>query len=124
MTAEEIIERVNELEPSEYSETQLLEWLSDLDGRVWQEVILTHERDEGDERESFTGHSADSEELLIPWPYGREIYEKYLLAKIAEENGETDRYNQQAILYNNAWQQWTNIYNRTHRPLGRRTLLV
>ena len=122
MTAGEIITKVDALEPNQYTLPQKLEWLSDLDGRVWLEIILTHERDEDDQREDFTGHTADTDELLIPWPYGREIYENYLQAKIAEENGETDRYNQQAILYNAAWQAYANAYNRSHRPAGRRTL--
>ena len=115
MKARELIERVRRLEESSYSDEQMLEWLSDLDGRVWNELMETHE---GAPEESFEGHTTGESELLIPWPYGREIYEAAMLAKIAEHNGETERYNQQAALFNARYAAYENQYNRTHLPAG------
>lgn len=38
----DVITAVQELEPSQYSTQRMIEWLSDLDGEIWNEVVLTH----------------------------------------------------------------------------------
>lgn len=38
----DILSVVQELEPSQYEEAQMIEWLSTLDGEIWDEVVLTH----------------------------------------------------------------------------------
>lgn len=43
MTCGDIIARVDELEPNQYSTTLKLYWLSILDGQMIQELLLTHE---------------------------------------------------------------------------------
>ena len=43
MKAIDIIERVDLLEPNDYSPEQKLHWLSSLDGKIFREVIKTHE---------------------------------------------------------------------------------
>ena len=121
MKAADIIKSVNETDPSAYSNQRLLEWLSELDGQIWAEVIQTHE---GAPEEAFTGHSSENSEMLAPWPYGKSLYENYLKARIAEENAETERYNQCAALYGTALQEYRNWYNRTHRPLGRGSIRI
>lgn len=42
MTAGDIISKVDMLEPNQYDTTQKLEWLSTLDGKIINEVLLTH----------------------------------------------------------------------------------
>ena len=43
MKAIDMIERVDLLEPNDYSPEQKLHWLSSLDGKVFRELIETHE---------------------------------------------------------------------------------
>ena len=35
-------------------------------------------------------------------------------------NGEYDKYNNSAEMYNTAWQAYANYYNRNHMPKGQR----
>ena len=69
----------------------------------------------------FRGYDGETEigttELLIPFPYD-ELYLRYLLMRIDLENGELDRYNNEAAQFNRLWQSYAGQYCRTHRPLG------
>ena len=113
MKAMDIIERVDLMEPNDYSPEQKLHWLSNLDGKIYREVIKTHE----DAFIAWAGeYQTGEEELIIGAPYGEDIYYYYLQAMIAAENGETQRYNKRMTMFNSCYQQWTNWYNRVHMP--------
>ena len=112
----DIIERLDLLEPNDYSPEQKLRWLWSLDGRIYREVIQTHE----DVWTPFPDeYESGEEELLVGEPYGEDLYYYYLQAMVAAENGETQRYNKRMTLFNSAWQGWVNWYNRSHRPRRR-----
>ena len=127
MTVNDIIALVDLKEPNNYSPEEKIKWLSDLDGKIFKEVILTHAHG----NEEFTPYNIhaldpvpegqtppDPEDLLIEAPYGEDIYVHYLIARIAAGNAEVSRYNQQIAMYNAAYSQWWNHYNTTHHPLG------
>ena len=88
---------------------------SDLDGKVFRELIETHEDAQTDTLPVYAG---GDEELLVGAPYGEDLYYYYLQAMIAAENSETESYEQLRLLYNSALQQFGDWYNRSHRPLG------
>ena len=113
MKAMEVIERVDLLEPNDYSPEQKLHWLSTLDGKAFRELVETHE---GAEITELPVYVNGGEELLIGAPYGEDVYYYYLQAMIAAENGETQRYNKRMTMFNAAYQEWTDFYNRTHKP--------
>ena len=116
MKAMDIIERLDLLEPNDYSPEQKLHWLCSLDGRIYREVIQTHE----DVWNSFpAAYESGDEELLVGDPYGEDLYYYYLQAMVAAENGETQRYNKRMTLFNSAYQGWANWYNRSHKPRQR-----
>ena len=113
----DIIERLDLLEPNDYSAEQKLHWRCSLDGRIYREVIQTHE----DIWSPFPDcYESGDEELLVSEPYGEDLYYYYLQAMVAAENGETQRYNKRMTLFNSAYQGWANWYNRTHQPRRRR----
>ena len=109
----DIIYRVDDLEPNQYRIDQKMKWLSLLDGQIFEEIIKTHEEPV---REVFLPYDNHDEELLVPYPYGEELYSWYLQAMIAAENAESDKYDQMMSMYNSVFIQFTNWYNRTHRP--------
>lgn len=113
MTVNDIISIIDQKEPNSYTAEEKVRWLSDLDGKIFNEVILTHEHDEVE----FTPYADGSETLLIGAPYGEDIYVHYLIARIAAGNAEVSRYNQQIGMYNAAYSQWWNKYNSTVTPL-------
>ena len=113
MKAIDMIERVDLLEPNDYSPEQKLHWLQSLDGRIFRELVETHEQAE---TESLPAYVSGDEELLIGEPYGEDLYYYYLQAMIAAENSETQRYNKRMTLFNSAYTAFSAWYVRTHRP--------
>ncbi len=113
MKAMEVIERVDLLEPNDYSPEQKLHWLSTLDGKIFRELVETHEDAAVTELPAYVN---GGEELIVGAPYGEDVYYYYLQAMIAAENSETQRYNKRMTMFNAAYQAWTDFYNRTHRP--------
>ena len=118
MTAMEIIDELDAQEPNIFETEQKLRWLSTLDGQIYDELVKTHH---GRVFASFPYESGD-EELLVPFPYGEDIYINYLLAKLHSATGETKRYVNAMQLYNQAYLNYAHEYNRTHMPrkAGRR----
>ena len=122
MTCADVIAEADRNEPNQFDLLQKLRWLSTLDGRVIDEVIMTHRRAENETMISSGTcslppyHDAGCT-LLIADPYGSEIYCSYLQMMIAKENAERARYNDERAAFLSAWQQYCDWYNRTHRPL-------
>ena len=120
MTIQGAITNVDRLKPNQYTDTMKVKWLSKLDGQIYKEVFLTHE---GNEVEVFNGYDDAGQDtvLLVPYPFDEDIYTYFLQAQIDKENGEMGKYNQNITLYNNAYRNFQNDYNRTHMPLPKGT---
>lgn len=135
MTINQILALVDEINTNSYDTKVKIDWLSKLDGRVFNDVILTHEHDlvpensesEDDETEevnlvepTFSGYANASldTELLIPDTYS-DVYRDYLMSMIAYSNGETERYQNSMIMFNSNYQEYLDWYNRTHMPIGK-----
>ena len=116
MKAIEVITEVNDLSPNQYENDLKLKWLRDLDEKIFNELIETHE-DEAT-RESFEAADYEDTEvvLLIPEPYARDAYTAYLRSKIAQADAETERYNLYASVFNSEYAQFAAWYNRTTPP--------
>lgn len=118
MKIQEAIEKTDELMPNQYTTAQKVSWLSTLDGKIWHEVIMTHH---GHQMEwyPFEGYNDDEAELLVPVPYADDVYGWYLKSRIALENNEVSKYDQYSAMFNQAYEDFTAFYNRTHPPITR-----
>lgn len=117
MTIADLLAEVDEIKPSTYDDAIKIKWISEIDGKIFKEVISTHEKDE-DTKEEFNGYtSADmNEELLVDFPYDA-LYRHYLFAMIDYSNGETDRYVNSMTMFNTAYKDYIEYFNRTHLPI-------
>lgn len=115
MTAGEIIAAADALRPNMYDMQRKLKWLQRLDGQVRRELLKTHEGDTDEEERPYD----ESRELLVPFPYGEELYLAYIFAQIDLNNAEMQKYNQSAALCAAAWRQYADSINRERRPLGK-----
>ena len=118
MRIDEIIAKVDDLSPNQYTVEQKIGWLSSLDGQIFDDVILTHDG-AGMAFYPPEGYDTDECELIVQAPFAEDLYVYYLLSRIAEFNSETAKYNQYAARYNAAYNEWTGWYNHTHRPITR-----
>lgn len=65
----------------------------------------------------FKGYNEETNmdtELIAKEPY-TDLYKFYLISMINLYNEEYDRYQNAAMLFNNAYQDYANYYNRTHK---------
>ena len=115
----EAINRIDSLKRNTYTESDKVEWLSRLDAMVKKNIIDTHEGDEV----SFKGYDDSTDiqktELLIPTPYD-EVYLRWMEAQIDYHNGEYDKYNNAIEMFTTAYEGYSNYYNRTHMPKGKK----
>lgn len=114
MKATEAMFLADQTRPNEYEPELKLRWLSALDGQVRAELLDAHEQ-EDEVRPAPGPEPAPEEELLIPWPWD-DIYVRYLVMRIDLENGELDRYNNDAAAFNRIYRSYACHYVQHHRP--------
>lgn len=115
MTIHEAIVRVDTVKPNRFKEEQKVAWLKNLEGQIFNELVLTHEHPP---MLITTGSDDETErQLVAPHPYD-EVYVLYLQSQIDLNNMEIAKYNNSKTLYNNAYQTLVDYWNRTYMPVG------
>ena len=117
MTIIECLDKIDELKPNNYEKNEKIKWLSTLDGLIYNNIIKTHEGSEGVEFNGYDVETPLETKLLVSAPYD-DVYIKWLEAQIDYANGETGKYNNALIAYNDAFSSFERHYNRTHMPKG------
>jgi len=122
MTINDAITEVDTIKPNQYPDELKVRWLSVLEGKIIDEIILTHQLAEVVE---FNGYSIDDmeTELIVPDTYA-DVYIYYLMAMIDATNNEGTRYSSSMQQFNSAWQDFANYYNRNNMPIGKPLDLV
>lgn len=115
MTISGAIDNVDRLKPNGFSDDEKIGWLSELDARIWAEIIQTHEGAEDRTWEPYTEDTDRDTVLLAYAPYDP-VYRYWLEAQIDLYNMELDKYNNSTALFNAAYQDFAGAYNRTHMP--------
>lgn len=134
MTAQQAIERANSFKQGNTaSDEQKLEWLTELDGMVYDECVLTHLHPlpvHGRTSRWWTVEDGKwvfapapvyttenvNDELIAEKPYN-EFYVYWLMAKIDLHSQDLNRYNNDYAQFETAYQQFKNRYHRTHRSV-------
>ena len=116
MTIGEAIERIDRLKENQYEKEDKVKWLSDLDKSLIDIVFSKHEDSEVEYSPYEESENADEIVLLVPDPYS-ELYISLLNYKIDYFNGEYERFNNAAMMYNLQLQDFMNYWNREHKPL-------
>lgn len=113
MLIAEAIETADRLKPNAYSREEKVKWLSDIDMQIYREIILTHEG----EMEDFIGYDGETDiestRLIAPPPYD-ELYIHGLKRQIDLNNEEYAKYNNDCLLFNSAYTNFYDWYNREH----------
>lgn len=113
MTIQQAIERVNEMRAGNSSSDEIkIIWLSELDGMIYNDVILKHKGNEGVVKPVYTAENTLAELIAEP-PYDV-LYVYYLMAQIDLAASEINKYNASVQLYNSALTNYKNHYRRNH----------
>ena len=119
MTIIEAINRIDAVNPNNYSQPEKVAWLSTLDGVIKKEIIDTHEGAEAVAFNGYTDETPVDTELLVSAPYD-EVYLFWLQSKIDYWNGEMGKYNNSISMYNAAYANFEKAYNREHKPISKK----
>ncbi len=115
----EAITLIDTQKPNTYSVAEKTRWISELDGRIKNEIIDTHE---GGGFVSFNGYDEDTPpdtELLVKSPFDN-IYVAWLETRIDYHNSEIARYNNSTAVFNTIFSDFSRAYNRAHMPIGKK----
>lgn len=150
MKVAEALEVVDRIKPNAFDARDKVRWLSELDHSVYEEVIRTKEdapmkpvldtyqKETDEETGEVQEQPVESEgvgfvpyeygvseerELLITSPY-TECYITYLAAKIDFYNNDTVGYQNQMIMFNALYEQFTAWYTRNHMPKQENSIRV
>ena len=123
MTIHDASAEVDSLKSNMFSEKDKIRWISRLEARIYQEIICTHQRNDGEEEISFTGYGEDDgeKELLVGQPHD-ELYLRWLEAQIDYHNMEYDSFNNSNAVFDAVFSSFRNAYNQSHMPKGTRKI--
>ena len=113
MTIQEALDAVDTLHPNAGTDHEKIAWLSALDAQLQTEVLGLYE-DAG----IFGGYSCESRRgtvLLAPPPYDQ-MYLYHLQAQICYHNGEFDRCNNAARMFQSVYDSFRSHCSRTRCP--------
>ncbi|MBE5801076.1 MAG: hypothetical protein E7319_02200 [Clostridiales bacterium] len=112
MTAPEILMEIGRVKPHQYTDDTLMRWLSELDGRVWEDVMSNYLPK--DQKPALPYSATDAlTQLLIPFPHD-DVYIKWLTAQIDYHNADFDRYNNSMLMWQDAYQGFVDSFTRSH----------
>lgn len=119
MNIQEALDLADQLKPNMMARQVKIAFLQELDQKIYKEILLKHEHEE--EQEVLPEYDTDTDggtELLVPDPYGM-VYVYWLTQKIDLLNQETDKYNNDRALFENAYNEMHDWWNRTYMPIMR-----
>ena len=102
MTRNEILAEIREVRPNEYTDEWCLKQIDELRQRLLRELMAGYLiPDQGGE-------------LLTPSPYHK-VYTYWVLVQIDLASSEYDRYNNDLMLFNAAWDELARFISRTFK---------
>ena len=149
MTIEQAIDRADRLRPNQFTISEKVRWLSELDLQVYSEVLLMAEenwkfKEYTENIEDGSGNVVETKTvtdtqtqvpvfdfegyneqtpldtpLLIDDLYAN-TYVDYLISKYDYANREFVAYNNSALVFNSQYQNYTIWYRRNHMPRARK----
>lgn len=117
MTVAGLIERVLEFRGTQYNEDTMVGWLNEIEGQAIEEVV---NKAEGFDVEFIPlSYDLDAErELTIPDRF-QDVYINYMLSKMDFHNQETERYNNDVVMFNGAFDAYAAWFRSNHIPKQR-----
>ena len=114
MTVKEAINSLKATRPgADVTDAQLIEWLSDTEGYIYNEILCHYDNEA--EYEPFTINTDGVMDitLTVEAPYSI-LYTYRLQAMVDYTNADTQRFTNSMYMYNSEYKAWMDNYNRQH----------
>ena len=110
----ELLEAVTALRGQQYATDTLVGWANEIEGQVIDEVVNMAE---GFDLEFIPMEYGvdDDRELTVPDRF-QDVYINYLLSKIDFNNQETERYNNDVVMFNSSYDAFAGWFRRKYVP--------
>lgn len=102
MTRNEVLARVRETQPGEYTDERILTMIDQVDQKIYRELL-----------EGYIVPESGGE-LIAPPPYD-ELYQWWVLAGVCLLQGDTNGYNNHMAMFNGLWDEYGRMISRTYR---------
>lgn len=115
MKIDDIINAVDKIKANEYDESTKIDWISNLDAKIHDEIMLVY--NEGETR--FVPYTSVNDKVIANERF-KQMYVLWLMAQIDFHNAEAGRYENEMIMFNNEYSSFERQYIRNHkaRPIG------
>ena len=116
-----IIEALNKFDvlvPNDYSQSEKIAWLSQVDGIIKNEIIDTHVDHEEVVFNGYTDETPLDTNLIVGEPYDA-LYLAFLEGQVCYYNHEFTKYNNSMQVFRDTLGNFRNYYNRIHAPIRR-----
>ena len=114
MTVGQVIGHITELRGQQYDTETLTAWLSELEGQIIDEIVNLADGVQI-EFKPFN-FNTDWENLLMVPDRFMDVYTNYLMAKIDFHNQESERYNNDVVMFNSSYDAFAGWFRRKHIP--------
>jgi len=119
MTIQQAMDKADRMKPNMMPAEDKIGFLSEIEGKIHEEIIMTHEHTAEEEtRPEYDEDTDPTTEMLVPAPYDM-IYVYWLMAQIDHLNQEMDKYNNDRSLFEDAWGNFADYWNRKKMPIQR-----
>ena len=119
MTVQDAIERANSMRSGNSASDEMkIKWLTELDNVLYNDVVLTHER----EMEKYNSEDYDANKKLIADEPYDVLYVYWLMAQIDLFSSELNKYNNSLMLFKNALGDYKAWYNRNFMPKAKKQI--
>ena len=119
MTINEAITLADSLKPNMMADTVKIRFLNEIEGKIFHEILMKHVHDPEMECPEYDDETEGSTELLVAAPYDM-VYVYWIMCQIDHLNMEMDKYNNDRALFENAWGNFADYWNREVPPLSAR----
>ena len=116
MKISEVIAKLDGLKPNAFAPEDKVGWINELEWRIKREIVDTHEVIEPVEFDGYAGEESMEQVLIAPAPWDI-VYLRWLECMVDYYNGESARFANSRILFNDAYADFSAWYNRTHKPV-------
>ena len=117
MNIQEALDMADGMKPNMLLRQIKINFLQELDQKIYTEILMTHEH--SPEEEVMPAYDEDTDagtELLVPDPYSS-LYPFWIMSRIDILNQEIDKYNNDRALFENAYSEMQDWWNRTRMPI-------
>lgn len=118
MTIQQAIARADEMKPNMMSTSLKVQLLNEIESIIFDEIVMTHEHAADITAPAYDDDTDPATELILKAPDDA-VYVYWLMCEIDKQNMEYDKYNNDKLLFQDAYDEASNRWTRHHMPIQR-----